>query len=83
MFLPKHSAYNIWCKQTQLFKYPVNSTMLFSKSLWSHFTRLTFFEKFDVADGLRRVPALSLILGSVLGKVSVDPSINLATLIPL
>ena len=53
--------------------------MLFSKSLRTHFISLTFFDKFDVAHSVRRVPALSLILGSLLGKVSVDPSINLVT----
>ena len=79
MFLPKHSVYNIWCKQTQLFKYPVKSTMLYSKSLRTHFISLTFFDKFDVAHSARRIPALSLILGSLLRKVSVDPSINLVT----
>ena len=80
MFLPKHVVCNIWYKQTQLFKYSVNSTMLFSKSLWTHFIRLTFFDKFDVAHGVRRVPTLSLILRSLLGTVSAYPPINLGSL---
>ena len=31
----------LWCKQTQLFKYSVNSAILFSKAFWTRFTRLT------------------------------------------
>ena len=49
-----------FCTQTQLFKYKVNSTMLFSKSLWTHIIRQTFFGKYDVAHGVIRVPAPSL-----------------------
>ena len=31
----------LWCKQTQLFKYFVNSAILFFKSFWTRFIRLT------------------------------------------
>ena len=31
----------LWCKQTKLFKYSVNSAVLFSKAFWTGFTRLT------------------------------------------
>lgn len=44
--------------------------------------KLSFFEKFDVTHGVIRVPAPSLNFRSpTLGKVSVDPSFNLETLL--
>ena len=30
----------LWCKQTQLFKYSVNSAIVFSKAFWTRFTRV-------------------------------------------
>ena len=81
MVLPKHLLlYNIWCKQTRLVKYPVNSKMLFSKSMWTHFIRLIFLNKFDVAHGVRSAPAPSLVLGYLVRKVSVDHCVNLGSL---
>ena len=76
-YYQKHVNNICFIKYMFLFKYPVISTMLFSKSLWTHFIRLTFFDKFDVVHGVRSFLATSLILGSLLGKVSGDPSINL------
>ena len=50
----------LWCKQTQLFRYSVNSTILFSKSFWTRFIRLTYFEKFYVAHDDQGVSVHSL-----------------------
>ena len=48
------------CKQTQLFRYPVNSTIIFFKSFWTRFVKLNFFDKFYFPHNAQGVPAYSL-----------------------
>ena len=75
----------IWCKQTQLFKYSVNSAILFSKSFWTRFTRLTSWHILCFTWCPTGPSSLLKMLvpprkGNLpLGNRSIDPFINFGT----
>ena len=75
----------LWCKQTQLFKYSVNSAILFSKSFWTRFTRLTSWHILCFTWRPRGPSSLLKMLVPPrkriipLGNGSIDPFINFRT----